>query len=52
MSRMVQRFEQIWEEICKEVDRDGNEEISFAEFSRAMLMVLENKAVFLASKKR
>lgn len=51
MSTLVEKFEKVWDEICSQVDQDGNHEISFAEFNKAMHLVLENRAALLAPKK-
>jgi len=34
--KVVEKFEHMWDEICASVDTDGNHEISFNEFSKAM----------------
>jgi len=51
LAKSVEKFEQIWDEICAKVDTDGNHEISFAEFSKAMHMAIENRAAVIGQKK-
>ena len=51
LAKVVEKFEHLWDEICSQVDTDGNHEISFVEFSKAMHMVIENRAAILGQKK-
>ena len=41
---MNQEDEVLWDEIMKEVDQDGNQQISYAEFSQAMVSVIQMRS--------